>query len=348
MINYNYSNIDAVSVHYVGNKNNSEDLKLSKKSLDISDIITRELLLKYFISSFKSEEFYSFTFSNDNFKLNPLYIFATEIFSNKSSFHKKSIDISKHLFGVSNHPQIKGGELFVAYFSELLIDDEVTDAIGIFKSENRQQFLKLNSNKNEYSISYERGINVDKLDKGCLIFNTEQRQGYKISIVDNINKGIEAQFWKDEFLKLCMRADNYHKTSNYLKVTKDYVVNNLQKNFNLDKTEQIKILNRSIEYFRTNDSFDKKDYINTIFEKPEMIRQFKKYEKEYFNDNLTQISDSFEISENAVKKQSRIFKSVLKLDKNFHIYIHGDTELIEKCIDKDGRKYYKIYFENET
>jgi len=48
-----------------------------------------------------------------------------------------------------------------------------------------------------------------------------------------------------------------------------------------------------------------------------------------------------------VKQQIRVFKSVLKLDKNFHIYIHGNREWIKRGTDPDGRKYYKIYFENE-
>jgi len=59
------------------------------------------------------------------------------------------------------------------------------------------------------------------------------------------------------------------------------------------------------------------------------------------------MTDNFEISAQAVKKQSKIFKSVLKLDKNFHIYIHGDKELIEKGVEKDGRKFYKIYYKEE-
>jgi hypothetical protein len=49
-----------------------------------------------------------------------------------------------------------------------------------------------------------------------------------------------------------------------------------------------------------------------------------------------------------VKKQSRVFKSVLKLDRNFHIYIHGDKDLIERGVEKDGRKYYKIYYREES
>jgi hypothetical protein len=59
------------------------------------------------------------------------------------------------------------------------------------------------------------------------------------------------------------------------------------------------------------------------------------------------ISDSFDISSQAVKKQARIFKSVLKLDKNFHIYIHGNRNLIEQGVEEDGRKFYKIYFKEE-
>ena len=58
--------------------------------------------------------------------------------------------------------------------------------------------------------------------------------------------------------------------------------------------------------------------------------------------------DNFEISAQAVKQQARAFKSVLKLDKNFHIYIHGNREMIEQGIDENGRKYYKIYYEHKA
>ena len=39
----------------------------------------------------------------------------------------------------------------------------------------------------------------------------------------------------------------------------------------------------------------------------------------------------------------------LKLDKNFHIYIHGNRELIEKGYDEArGEHFYKIYFKEES
>ena len=62
---------------------------------------------------------------------------------------------------------------------------------------------------------------------------------------------------------------------------------------------------------------------------------------------LVDLAAQFDISPEAVKKQSRIFKSVIKLDRNFHIYVHGRTDLIEKGVDMDGRKYYKIYYQDE-
>ena len=48
----------------------------------------------------------------------------------------------------------------------------------------------------------------------------------------------------------------------------------------------------------------------------------------------------------AVKKQQRHFKSVIKLDKNFHIYVHGDRKMIETGQDEKG-KFYRLYFEKE-
>jgi hypothetical protein len=59
--------------------------------------------------------------------------------------------------------------------------------------------------------------------------------------------------------------------------------------------------------------------------------------------------ESFEISTPAVKRQARVFKSVIKLDRNFHIYVHGDRELIERGYDEAmGKHFYKIYFDQEV
>ena len=39
---------------------------------------------------------------------------------------------------------------------------------------------------------------------------------------------------------------------------------------------------------------------------------------------------------------------VIKLDKNLPIYVHGARELIEQGVDEEGRKFYKIYYKEES
>jgi hypothetical protein len=51
-----------------------------------------------------------------------------------------------------------------------------------------------------FEIESEKGVNINKLDKGCLIFNTEKEKGYIVAVVDNTNKGADAQYWVDDFL----------------------------------------------------------------------------------------------------------------------------------------------------
>ena len=348
MIDYTNCKIEQLSVHKVGNKTNDEELCLSKTILDISDSKLRDLLIRYFLQSFTNMEFYNFTFSNDDFKLNPIFNFATNIFEDSDSFYKNSINVAKHLFETSVHPNIKSGDLFVVQFSDIQIGEELTNVVGIFKSENRQAFLKLDNETENFFLKYDDGINIDKLDKGCLIFDTDRNEGLKICIVDKSNKSIEAQYWKDFFLQLKPCSDNFHHTKEFLNITKNFVTKQLSEEYDISRTDKIDLLNRSIEYFKVNESFDKAEFEQDVFQDENVINSFREFDNSFRTENEIELNDSFEISSQAVKKQSRIFKSVLKLDKNFHVYIHGDKSLIEKGIESDGRKFYKIYYEEEN
>jgi len=90
------------------------------------------------------------------------------------------------------------------------------------------------------------------------------------------------------------------------------------------------------------------EFAGEVIGNPEAIESFKNFKSQYEQEFDSPIANSFEISDNAVKKQARVYKSVLKLDKNFHIYIHGDKELIEKGFDDaKAMNYYKVYFKEE-
>ena len=117
--------------------------------------------------------------------------------------------------------------------------------------------------------------------------------------------------------------------------------------FPVNRAEQIDLMNKSVDYFKSHDNFEQEEFEQEVFEDPQMRQSFRKYDEQYQEEYEVDIPNDFMISSQAVKKQARTFKSVLKLDKNFHVYIHGNRDLIQLCYEEDGRKYYKIYFEEE-
>jgi hypothetical protein len=348
MISYLSLNIKELTVNFVGNKTKDESYFLSKDSIREIDELTKEALIKYFIESFKNEVYFNFHHVS-NIELNEVYHYANKIFDTPKLFHKVSNELTKLLYDKTNHPNIKGGEFYIVYFKNIALNDLITDAIGLFKSENRDTFLKVYLDNQNYKLECHQGININKLEKGCLIFNTDRKNGYQVCVLDNLNKSIEAQYWKDEFLKIKPSNDNYHTTQNYLDICKNFVTNQLQQEYEINKTDKIDYLNKTVDYFKKNTAFNEKEFLGEVFEDKSVIKSFRNFKQEYASENEIELNDTFEISNTALKKQLRVFKSVLKLDKNFHVYIHGDKNLIEKGYDaKVGKNYYKIYFDEES
>lgn len=299
----------------------------------------------YFITSFKSNEHFSFYHETD-LSLNEVNIYASKIFDNPECLYEQSVNLAKHLYEQSIHPKIKGGEFYVVYLKGCIIDGETVDAVGLFKSENKETFLKVYSLGDGFEIESQQGININRLDKGALIFNTDKENGYVIAVVDNTNKGAEAHYWINEFLHVRQRKDEYYNTQNVMALAKNFVVKELPKTFDVSKADQAELLNKTAQFFKEKDIFDIAEFANEVIAQPDVIDSFNQYKENYTKDREIEFADSFAISDTAVKKQARAFKSVIKLDKNFHIYIHGGRQLIEQGEDNKG-KYYKVYYREE-
>jgi len=346
MIKFHNIQLRKIAVHKVGNKSLDEGLILTNSLIELGDETLTNLFLKYFLTSFSDTEL--FEFHNDiGVEQNEIFTVTKKIFESPNSVLSQSKSIAQHLYSCSTHPKIKSGELFVAYFKDIIIDDEVTEAIGIFKSESKDSFLKVDFDGKTSLVDYDEGTNTNKLDKGCLIFNASNEK-YRVCIVDNANKANEAHYWKDTFLQLRPIANEFHQTNQFLGIAKNFVTKQLDEEFEVSKADKIDLLNRSVEYFKTHETFDKKEFEEEVFQDSGIIKSFRNFDNSYRQENEIEITDNFDISPQAVKKQARVFKSVLKLDKNFHIYIHGNREMIEQGVEKDGRKYYKIYYNEEN
>jgi len=189
---------------------------------------------------------------------------------------------------------------------------------------------------------------LSHIDKACIIFNTEQSSGYKVCSIDKSNTEKNAQFWQKDFLQLKFRDDDFHNTKGYIGATKHFIEDRMKPLFDTDKSEEVGILQRSKSFLEQEENFDAEEYTKEIFRDERVIKEFNDYKQEYENLNNLDLKDSFSVNMAAVKNQSRVFKSVLKLDKNFHVYIHGNRNMITKGRDEDGRKYYKLYYDEET
>jgi predicted alpha/beta-fold hydrolase len=116
----------------------------------------------------------------------------------------------------------------------------------------------------------------------------------------------------------------------------------------LTKKDKIDLVNKSIDFVAENpSSINIKNFINSNLSGKAEQRLYSNYLAAYCENNEIEISDSFIPSQEATKLQKKKFKSIIKLDSNFHIYIHGNENLIENGVDKNGKKFYKIYYENE-
>lgn len=339
--------IQQAIVHKVGNPSRGEQLLLSPHSLTLNDELVRSLLVRYLLSPFSENELYRFTHLSD-LQMNEVYRYVREIFEQPQRFVPASHLLAQLLYSKSTHARVKEGELYVVYFDNVFFESAAQPAIGIFKSETKETFLKVFAHGKGWELGAEDGININKLDKGCLVFRSETDDGYRVSVVDNTNRQ-ETQYWVNEFLQVQPLANDYRHTSQVMGLCKLFIENEYAEKFDVRRSDQIDLMNRSIDYFRTKEQFDINEFTTEVIHHPEVVDSFLQFKRNFEDNRKFEIDPQFDINGAAVQKQQKLFKSVLKLDKNFHVYIHGRRDLIERGYDESvAKKYYKLYYDEES
>jgi len=347
MLEMNTAVLKKLALHFVGSKNNLDPLLIADKELELEEG-AREVLESGLMTRFRNNpEQYHFTHTS-SLQFNEVYNYCQGIFEDSAQFVPLSGKIARHLYEASTHPKVRGGELYVALFEGLPVEGRMYKAIGLFKTESKSFFLDARQERQELSLELREGVELSKIDKGCLVINRNPDEGCDVLLFDNQNRGEEALYWKEGFLGVEPQRNEYHHTAQILTLTKQFITEQLESELGVTKKDQVELLHKSIGYFKEKESFDIDEFQQEVFGQEDMIESFRNFGARYVGQNDYDIAAQFDIAHDAVKKQARIFKSVLKLDKNFHIYIHGRTDLIEKGVDLDGRKYYKIFYQEEN
>jgi 37-kD nucleoid-associated bacterial protein len=350
MIRYNNILLNSMAIHRVGNKSRVERNFVSESLFVLNEEMTAAFM-KYFIKPLKkAESYYRFTMPEQGgltLADHPLHAAAKSVFDKPENLLEASQNMLKHLYEQSTHPNIKSGEVFVAYFSDVLIEDELVDAIGIFKSEQKSSFFDVEEGRGRLVVKKMDGIHIEKLDKGCLIVNVEEEDGYRVISVDN--NSYDASYWLHDFLKVSFVKDENFHTRSFLELCNNFSDQVIAQGSNKD--QQIRFLNESVDYFNKHETFKADEFIEAVMPaRDDFMEEFQSLRKDYELDK----TDNFPISAAALRSTSRKFNNTIKLDTNIQIKLdYNNPEAsrfyLEKGYDEDkGMHFYKVFFNEEV
>ncbi len=351
MIEFSRAQFTHFAAHFVGNKGLGEDLIMSDTTMEFSDDFVKETTLKYFLMPFKTDVYHQFKGKID-VSLNSVANLCEDLFRSQKLFINISKQLASILYDQSMHPKIAGGSFYVCYFKDVVCDGELLDAIGIFKTEKQTTFLKMLQNSEElveFSMEADSGIDIDSLDKGCLIFNTNKSEGYKLSIIDSNNKVAECSlYWQEDFLNAKIKPNDYYHTKNLYDASRTFLEESEIVRA-MPEVARMGIRNKLLNYLSEKDMVVIQDLEREVFVQKALINEFKEIREDFHKRmDIGKPLEEIRVSATAVKQNKKYLKQVIKLDKNFHLYIHAKTEYLEKGFDEErGLKYYKVFFVNE-
>lgn len=350
MIKRSRAVISKFIIHKVGNKFNSGANVFSTSAVTF-DQESYELMLPFLLKPFANiAESYRFN-HHANIDLNELNNYSSEIFKDEESFVDVSKHIVNHLFEQSNSAQIKTGDVIVVLFKDVEYKETITNAIGIFKIENKIDFFQTYLEDDTFDIFVQKGISTKKLDKGCLIVNYSDDEGKVVLSVDNNN--YDAQYWIKNFLNIKFADDNNQHTQNYIEMCKSFSDEIIKEDFGIQ--EKSKFLAQTVDFFKENEHVNIQSFKDELFEEDDKKKElFEDYKKHYETLNDVLIRNDFEVSPIVLKKQRNKIKTVIKLDTHIQIKLDIDapdaaSEYIEKGFDDEKKMhYYKVYFNEES
>ena len=348
MIKRTRAEITKCIIHKVANKYNSGQNSFSEATIRF-DEESYNLMMPFLLKPFANLS-QSFRFSHHaDIRLNEMNNYASNVFKDEETFIENSKNIVNHLYEQSNSAQIKKGDVIIALIEGIEYQDVLTEAIGVFKVENKVDFFQTYLDDDSFDVAVQQGISTKKIDKGCLILNTTDAEGTVVLSIDN--NQYDAQYWIKNFLSVKYADDRNQHTQSYLEMCKEFSEEIIKPE--LGKQEQSQFLASTVDYFKENESVDYHNFKDEIFEEDKHKDMFEDYKKHFETLNDVLIRNNFEVSDVVLKKEKQKIKSIIKLDTNIEIKLDVDapdaaSEYLERGYDEDKKmKFYKVYFNEE-
>lgn len=342
MIEFEDLFLDKVVIHKIGNKLRNESYQLSKKEDRVNNEDLKMILERYFLKLFLKRDPYLFYHESD-LNLNEVYHYTQKIFFNRDSFLEQSRNIVKHLYNTSSHPSIKSGDFYMAHFVN---NDNSKKAIGIFKAENKDTFLKIDQEEESFSFSYDKGLSLNKIDKGCLIINDDSDQQSKVYVIDSSSKtdSIIAKYWEESFLNVKKFQDEEIQTKEVIKIVEQFSSKVLSKELSKAPKEILEFNNKAIEYLGNSEEYIENDFNQLALRTNEERNKFVEFKRDYEEKNDLDPINKFNIKQDAFDKKKTVIKSVLKFDTGVEMKITNYDYLEDGFDEEKQMKYMKVFY----
>lgn len=343
LLDFTYAKIKKLAIHFVGNQAQEEGYEVAQNILTDFPEELNMTLLNIFLENFKADDYFHFAHET-SLDFNEVYTYSQNIFADPSHFLEDTLNILKHLYSVSTHPNIKSGDLWIFEIEGLVIDGEMCSGLGIFKVENKEVYLKNNFNGKEFAISYEKGITGADLDKGCLILNAEAEKGGKVLVLSKLTKN-DSIYWKDRFLSVERTADNKFLTENFVELCTDYIKQ--KEESLLEKSEFVKAAN---EYLQEEANIQMDSFTEKALQDPIKQAEFKTVVENFEQENNLHFPAEFEVDEERAEKLNKKVRKTLKLGKNITLTIKDlenldEADFVQGYDNDRGRNYMIIYYD---
>lgn len=344
-VNFREAAISKIALAKVGNPLKGEPL-LTSKNLCRFENDEADLLTSSFLVPFKSLEPYRLeTQKNSESSLGD---YVRSIFSDESKLLEEAKNISQYLYSKSYHPNIKSGDLCISLINGIIISGKSVPAICIIKCENKTPFLQISEIDGDLNLTTQHGIYPDKIDKGCLILNHEEEEGYFVYLFD---KSGNTNFWNKDFVNALPIRDDDYLTKRFGELCVNFAKRGI-KETNGD-TKSVTVANNALNYLAENEDFNISEFEKALGE-PEIINQFSAFKSEFEKDTGYEIDNEFKVSKKEANRAKQKLKEKIKLDTGAELhlssqFIDNANELIETGYDSEkNMKYLKIYFNEEV
>jgi hypothetical protein len=288
----------------------------------------------YFLSSLKKDDQGSFQQESAVFSsLKPLL----DEFFDDGSLSRLHRQLCENWLGLGE--DLGAGTWFSVSWKDFHYEDISGRAVGFFYATEEEVFLHLGGGEPQVRT----GLPLKKPVFACLIFRNDSGE-YRLW-----QQSPQQSLWASELFPFQAGLDDAFHSREFFRLCKSFSEDVLVKEQKKSREDQVGFLSDSLSYTKENQEVSFGNFRQEVLKEPSLIDAFDEYKTAYEDRRQWNPPDKFAVSEQVQNQAGKFIRSVIKLDKNFHIYVHGNKERLEKGFDASKKlNYYTLWFDSET